>query len=283
MTNSTFIPKEKMQSRLGRMKKDNQCNLYPNRCNHFKKLILILLAFAVSINLAQAQWQHTNLPNIGRTVTCIAISGTNIFAGTGGIGDGSGIFLSVDNGTTWTAVNNGLTDYNVLSLAINGTNIFAGTLNNGVFLSTNNGANWTAVNNGLPPANILALAAIGTDVIAGLNGENSMYISADMGATWTWDSIGPTNLFRMGLNIASLTVSGTNILAGGGISGAQVYLSPDGGLTWSEIDNGGYSGLGAPIQALAMSGTNIFAGTTAGVFFICRCRGQPGLPLIMVY
>jgi len=53
--------------------------------------------------------------------------GTNIFAGT----DGVGIFLSTDNGTSWNAVNAGLTDVNVACLTAcpNGTggmNIFAG-------------------------------------------------------------------------------------------------------------------------------------------------------------
>ena len=226
--------------------------------------MLLLLVYASSITFASAQWQHTNLPNAGRTVTCIATSGTNIFVGTGGISGGSGIFLSVDNGSTWIPVNNGLTDNNVLSLALNGTNIFAGTVNNGVFLSTNNGANWTAVNNGLPPANILSLAAIGTDIFAGSNGGNPIFFSTDTGATWTRDSIGPYGFGSH--NAASLTVSGTNILEG--TLGGYVFLSTNGGSTWSEIDNDVYSGLGAPVQALAMSGTNIFAGTSAGVFYL---------------
>ena len=230
------------------------------------KLMLTMLAFVTSINLANAQWQHTNLPNTGHTVTCIATSGTNIFAGTGGISGGSGVFLSTDAGSTWTAVNNGLTDHNVLSLAISGTNIFAGTVNNGVFLSTNNGGSWTAVNNGLPQANILSLAVSGTNIIAGIRG-GVMYLFADTaGATWTRDSIGGNIWSQWGVSATSLTVSGTNIL--GGTQGGNVYLSPDGGSTWSAIGGDGYSGLGFPVQALAMSGTNIFAGTSAGIFYL---------------
>jgi hypothetical protein len=38
-----------------------------------------------------------------------------------------GIFLSTDNGSSWNAVNNGLTNLSVRSLAISGNNIFAGT------------------------------------------------------------------------------------------------------------------------------------------------------------
>jgi len=52
----------------------------------------------------------------------LAISGTNIFAGT------NGVFLSNNNGSLWTDVNNGLpANTYVRALAISGTNIFAGT------------------------------------------------------------------------------------------------------------------------------------------------------------
>ena len=64
-----------------------------------------------------------------------AVSGTNLFAGT----YGDGVFLSTNNGASWTAVNNGLTDLYVWALAVSGTNLFAGTYGSGVFLSTNNG------------------------------------------------------------------------------------------------------------------------------------------------
>ena len=60
-----------------------------------------------------------------------------------------GVFLSTNNGTSWTAVNTGLTNTYVYALAVSGTNLFAGTYGGGVFLSTNNGTSWTAVNTGL--------------------------------------------------------------------------------------------------------------------------------------
>ncbi len=59
-------------------------------------------------------------------------------------------FLSPDNGSSWSEVNNGLTTLHVQSLAISGSNIFAGTYQGGVFRSTNNGSSWTSVSNGLP-------------------------------------------------------------------------------------------------------------------------------------
>jgi hypothetical protein len=62
-------------------------------------------------------------------VRAFAISGTNLFAGT----DGGGVFLSTNNGTSWTQVNNGLTNTDVHAFAVSGTNLFAGTNGGGVF------------------------------------------------------------------------------------------------------------------------------------------------------
>ena len=83
----------------------------------------MILIFLVLSNTANAQWVQTNGP-FGGTINSLVVSGTNIFAGT----FGGGVFLSTDNGSNWTAVNNGLTNTDVRSLLVSGTNIFAGTL-----------------------------------------------------------------------------------------------------------------------------------------------------------
>ena len=89
----------------------------------------ILLAFFGLSSLVNAQWQQTNGP-YGGNINCIASDGTNIFAGT----NGQGVFLSSNNGSSWTAVNNGLPGWSpVYSLAISGSNIFAGTGGGGVW------------------------------------------------------------------------------------------------------------------------------------------------------
>ena len=75
------------------------------------------------------------------SVLCLAVSGTNTFAGTGG----GGVFLSTNNGTNWSAVKSGLTNPVVRALVVSDTNLFAGTDGGGVYLSTNRGTSWTAV------------------------------------------------------------------------------------------------------------------------------------------
>jgi hypothetical protein len=94
-----------------------------------------LLSFFAAVVLLgaqtlQAQRIQTNGP-YGGNVQCFAVNGANLFAGTA---FGGGVFLSTNNGTSWTAT--GLTNTNVYAFAVSGTNLFAGTPD-GVFLSTN--------------------------------------------------------------------------------------------------------------------------------------------------
>src|ERR1039457_1446008 len=101
-------------------------------------LLIVLLFLIISNDNLNAQWVQTNGP-YGGVVNCLAVSGTNIFAGT----YGGGIYLSSNNGTSWTAVNNGLpASCNITALAVSGTNVFAGADDFGIYLSTNNGTSW---------------------------------------------------------------------------------------------------------------------------------------------
>jgi hypothetical protein len=61
-------------------------------------------------------------------VYSIAVSGTNLFAGTL-----NGVFLSNHNGSSWIAVKFGLTNTAINALAVSGTNLFAGTFDGGVW------------------------------------------------------------------------------------------------------------------------------------------------------
>src|SRR5271169_77555 len=54
-------------------------------------------------------------------ITCLALSGSNLFAGK----FRSGIYHSTDNGTSWTGSTSGLTPGSVVSLLVSGTYLFA--------------------------------------------------------------------------------------------------------------------------------------------------------------
>src|SRR3972149_4596563 len=148
-----------------------------------KHLFLFLLPAFLFQQTIIPQWVQTSGPYCG-LVSCLAVSGTNLFAGTGtdldAPCDGGG-FLSTNNGTSWAAI--GLTNSDVFSLAVSGTNLFAGTRGGGVFLSTNNGTSWTAVNSGLTNSFVLSLAVSGMNLFAGSSG--GVFLSTNNGTSWT--------------------------------------------------------------------------------------------------
>ena len=230
-----------------------------------------------------AQWISVNTGLTNTNVQALTVSGTNLFAGTGG----GGVFLSTNSGISWIAVSTGLTNTNVQALTVSGTNLFAGT-GGGVFLSTNNGTSWTP---SLTNTNVVALAALDTNIFAGTRGKG-VYRSTNNGTSWTQVNTGMTNIY-----VPALAVSDTNIFAGtfgSGVyrstnnctswtqaglypgyiedlvfSGANlfagddergVYLSTDNGASWTRL-----YGTNTFVTALAVSGTNLFAGTRGGV------------------
>jgi len=93
-----------------------------------KRLLSFFAIVLLGAQSLQAQWIQTNGPS-GGAVTCLAVNGSNLFAG----GSGGGVFLSTNNGTSWTAVNTGLTNTIVGSLAVSDSNLFAGTHDGGVW------------------------------------------------------------------------------------------------------------------------------------------------------
>lgn len=148
-----------------------------------------------------------------KIVLALAVSGTNVFAGT----YGGGVFRS-SNGGSWTAVNTGLTNLSILSLKVSGANLFAGTNGGGVFLSTNNGASWTAVNNGLPStASVRSFALYGTSIFAATDQVNAgIFLSTNNGTSWT-----AVNTGLPYYNIQALAINNTYLFAGA--LGGAVY------------------------------------------------------------
>ena len=101
--------------------------------NLYKIFTIMLLLFQIvhctlNIDNCKAQWIQTNGP-YGGDIRSFTVSGTKLFAGT----EYGGVFLSTNNGTNWTAVNNGLTSTYIYSLAVSGTDLIAGTGGGGVW------------------------------------------------------------------------------------------------------------------------------------------------------
>ena len=222
------------------------------RCGGFFFVLFFLVTITIPLH---AQWVQTNGP-YGGYPSCFAVSGTNLFTGT----YGGGVFLSTNNGTSWTDVNSGLTNSKVYSLAVSGTNLFAGTDGGGVFLSTNNGTSWTAT--GLTYTTVYSLAVSGTNLFAGTYGARVL-LTTDNGKIWITVNSGLTYS-----TVLSLAVSGTNLFAGTWNGG--VFLSTNNGTSWTDVNSGLTN---STVLFLAVSGTNLFAGTYGGGVFLSTNNG----------
>jgi hypothetical protein len=238
---------------------------------------VFLLVLGASV--ATAQWVQTNGP-YGGYVGALAVSEGNLFAatqdmlidGTAAGMAGGGVFFSSNNGTSWTAVNNGLRDRygslpEVRAFAVLGMNIFTGQ--GGVVLSTDNGANWIAANKGFPVneygyyQTVNCFAVSEADLFAGTYG-GGVFLSTDNGANWTAVNGGLPRATYDSTRYASilcLSVKDTNLFAG--TEGGGVFLSTNSGASWTAVNSGL---MDLNIHALAVSGTNLFATTWDGVF-----------------
>lgn len=170
-----------------------------------------------------ATWTSTAFRESSTDLISIAVSGANIFAGTG-----AGITRSTDNGATWTSVGfSGSAP--IRALAVSGTNLLAGAYD-GMYVSSDNGTTWTrkGFKEGAVVGPIFASGAI---VLAA--SEDGVHRSSDSGTTWTRILVG---------NAYSLALGGDRIFvgmsAGKPDTTGGVLYSTDNGATWTQAGEG---------------------------------------------
>ena len=182
-----------------------------------------------------------------------------------------GIYTST-NGTSWTALNNGLSGLNVQGLAVNPTNgqvLIAGTTQ-GVFQSTNGGTSWTKVY----AANGTAIAfdPLNTQTVyAGTgDGVNGLLKSTNGGSSWT--SITTLPSYFMSAVAVDPINEGTLYV---GTQGGGVWKSTNGGTSWTQIQTS--SGLaGVVINAIVIDYTNssiVYVGSSDQGIFVSTNGG----------
>ncbi len=212
------------------------------------RTVTIFFMLTVAARLCIAQWVQTNGPFCGGQINGFAMSGPTLFAG-----GGNSIFVSTDNGNTWTKVNTEL--QGVRSLVQNGTSLFAGAIN-GVYRSTDNGSTWTPT--GFSSRRVSALTMHGTTLLAGTDDAvfgQSIYRSTDGGANWINASVGlPQWISATGFagNDEDIFIS---------TWGQGVFRSTNDGITWSAVN----SSVGESVFSLLVNGSCLFAGTYGGV------------------
>jgi len=185
-----------------------------------------------------------------------------------------GVYLTTDNGKSWTQIDNGLNCLYILALAAcpdssSTTNLFAATTE-GVYRSTDDGNSWNAASVGLtsPYVHDLVVNPIGagkTNLFAGT--DSGVFVSTNYGTSWTSASAGlaGSSVFKLGLRLQG--VSGPNLFAA---TDSGLFCSTNNGTHWS----GANSGLeNAVVDAFAFSGTDCFAGTVGRGVFLSTNNG----------
>jgi hypothetical protein len=221
------------------------------------KIAIFVFAISISLGLrsdASAQWVRTNGP-YANSVTALAVRGTQLFAGT----NGSGVFLTTDEGATWSPENEGLSQLRIMELFTSGPNLFALSFN-GVSRSTNNGANWTPFTTAPGVrGEIHALAISGLTLFAGA--DSGLYISRDNGLNWNPLAFSDTTIYH-------LIAAGPHLLAE---SKFGMYHSTNRGEAWTKyidfLDNATESittmtTIGSIV--IATGGKNIYRSVDAG-------------------
>ena len=232
----------------------------------FLHFVLLTCVFHLLLCESHAQWVQSGLSNVD--ISALVASGTDLIAGTNHCYDGScngtGVFRSTDDGTTWIDASSGLTNTDVRSFVVSGTNLFAGTYGGGVFRSTDSGASWSNVDSGLTKPYVYALT-ISPDTLATLFAATygGVFRSTNNGTSWTKVNTGLTDTI-----VLSLVVSDTNLFAGTCCDG--VFRSTNNGTIWSRADSGLEN---TEVWCFAVSDTNLFAGTYGDGIFLSTNNG----------
>lgn len=200
-------------------------------------------------------WVQANSGGTNGEGICLATRWNLIFEGT----YGNGVFLSTDEGATWTTL--GPSGTWPLGFAFSGTDLFVG-IEGGVLRSTNDGSNWAQVNSGLPPTTsshmtyVYKIAIIGGDIFACTNGVG-IFRSTDNGNSWTQVDSALINTLTW-----TLATTDSTLYVG---SDKWVFSSTDKGVTWIDASEGLEATPNA-VYTIYASGGNLFAGTDKGVF-----------------
>ena len=97
---------------------------------------------------------NTGFPNTYNNVTFLYTDSNSVYAGV----EGAGIYITTNDGLSWSARNNGLATLTSVRCITKYNNyLFIGTDSGGVYISSNNGLNWVQKNSGLITKNIRSL------------------------------------------------------------------------------------------------------------------------------
>jgi hypothetical protein len=219
-------------------------------------LIMFVVFCTVQVRAQAIEWMHAGLSGITVVTACKVEDGT-IF-----VGSSAGVFRSNGEDTAWVAVNNGLTDLNVLAISANaGDTLFAGTGSLGVFRSTDLGDSWHAASSGLGSSPVNDLAPSPGGALFACTGDlagGGLFRSTNGGDSWVRIDVG----FSLPW-IQAVGVNGQGTVVAGTAEGTY-YRSTDNGTSWSQVFA---PGNWAPNDFSTNENGDFFAGSTGvGVY-----------------
>ena len=135
----------------------------------YYNLFSLFFLLCLCINTSLSQWK-TNGPYCG-SITCIASSGNKIYAGT----FDSGIFMSSDNGNSWSTNNN--FHHLISSINIKDNTIYVGT-ESGLYTSNDEGNSWSEIKINSNTGNVQLIAFNGDDLYV-THGFDGLFLSSD--------------------------------------------------------------------------------------------------------
>ncbi|MBK8552307.1 MAG: T9SS type A sorting domain-containing protein [Ignavibacteria bacterium] len=148
----------------------------------------------------------SRLSNFTYEVRSIALSGSKIYAASGGIN------YSTNSGGNWTNI--GPSGSFVYSIFLKDNIIYAGAANStnnrgGIYRSSNNGANWTYLTYNVNTGVVYSVIAQDTNIFIG--GERGVFVSTNNGINWIQKNQSSNNLFPQ---VFTLLILNDHIFAG---------------------------------------------------------------------
>ncbi len=149
-----------------------------------------------------------------------------------------GVYVTSDHGNSWTPKNNGLYGHIVESIALLQDRFIVGTKTDGLYSTADNGGSWKK-EKALNAVDVSALGVYDSIIYAGT--ENGLFRSTNNGKTWT-ALHGNVDFYGQ---VSCIFKDSTGIYFG---SDWGLFRSSDEGLNWTEIANDKMLGLGSILR-----------------------------------
>lgn len=166
----------------------------------------------------------------------------------------AGVYVSTNNGSSWTLRNDGLIPRFTTSIVSAGSDVVVGTSGGGVFRSSNTGMTWSRSSGGLVKTwvNNLTFVSGGAEWYTGTLG-GGFFVSSDSGFSWSPRNSGFENAYSTA-SVLQFAIRGSSWFAGTADDG--LYKSTNNGASWSRT----FLGVRVAFTGIATRGaTDVFA------------------------